>query len=157
MFLRLDQENVEEGEWRAFLTWQSSLGCTPPCRAEGLLWIQTIKHQHFSSLSFCLFSQSAFRERGSRGACPGCCLSGLELPKPCANSSLGGVTGWGICSPSLQEIAAGWQETSPICTSLAPGFYSDGSSLEMRWRRLSDVKVFSLLLCPVSRGSCCHC
>lgn len=56
MFLRLDLENVEEGEWRAFLTWQSSLGCTPPCRAEGLLWIQTIKHQHFSSLSFCLYS-----------------------------------------------------------------------------------------------------
>lgn len=86
-------------------------------------------------------------------------LSGLELPKPCANSC-GGVTGRGICSPSLQEIAAGWQETNPTCTSLPPGVYSGGSSLcslEMRWRCLCDVKVFSLLLCPVSHGSCCHC
>lgn len=162
MFLRLNQENVEEGKgkWRALLSWQSSLGCTPPCPAEGLLWIRPIKHQHFSSFSFCLFPHRCFGSAAPVGPARAAVLSGLELPKPCANSSHGGVTGGGICSPSLQEIAAGWQETSPICTSLARGFYSGGGSLcslEMRWRRLSDVKVFSLLLHPVSHGSCCHC
>lgn len=136
------------------------LGLHSPCPAEGLLWIQPIKHQHFNSFSFCLFPHRCFGSAAPVGPARAAVLSGLELPKPCANSSHGGVTGGGICSPSLQEIAAGWQETSPICTSLARGFYSGGGSLcslEMRWRRLSDVKVFSLLLHPVSHGSCCHC
>lgn len=161
MFLRLNRENVEEGkgEWRALLTWQSSLGCFPRA-AEGSSAHTPQSTSTSAPFPFVFCSQSAFWERGSHGACPGCSLSGLELPKPCANSPHGGVTGGGFCSPRLQEIAAGWQETNPICTSLAPGSDSAGSSLcslEMRWRNLSDVKVFSLLLCPVSHGFCCHC
>lgn len=164
MFLRLNQEKVEEGkgEWRALLTWPSSLGCIPHILLGGCSGYKPQSTSTSAPFPFCLFfsPQSAFRERGSRGACPGQCLSGLELPKPCANSPHGGVIGGRICSPNLQEIAAGWQETSSICTSLAPGFYSGGSSLcplGMSWRHLSAVKVFSLLLCPVSHGSCCHC
>lgn len=136
------------------------LGLHSPCPAEGLLWIQTIKHQHFSSFSFCLSPHRCFGSAAPAGPARATVCQAWScqnhVPILLMEESQGG---W-ICSPSLQEIAAGWQETSPICTSLAPGFYSGGSSLcslEMRWRRLSDVKVFSLLLCPVSRGSCCHC
>lgn len=79
------------------------LGLHSPCPAEGLLWIQPIKHQHFSSFSFCLFPHRCFGSAAPVGPARAAVLSGLELPKPCANSSHGGVTGGG----NLQSQSAG--------------------------------------------------
>lgn len=100
------------------------LGLHSPRPAEGLLWIQTIKHQHFSSFSFLSFFFSPNQRFGS-AAPMGPAQASVCQAWSCQNHvpiHLMEESQGGICSPSLQEIAAGWQETSPICTSLAPGF-----------------------------------
>lgn len=161
MFLCLNQENVEEGkgEWRALLPWQSSLGYTPH------ILLRAPLHPNHKAPALQLLFLLSFFPISVLGAQLPWGLPWLLSVRLGAAKTMCQFTSWrshrrGICSPSLQEMAAGWQETNPICTSLAAGFDSGGSSLcslEMRWRNLSDVKVFSLLLCPVSHGSCCHC